>query len=252
MTLEGVASHARGRRWLAYLRVDADRIGEAFMKKTGNDPVRVQALSRLLDGFFSHEVQELVSRDFRSIYPVYGGGDDLFVIGPWDQALAFSLRLEKLFATTTGGEITISAGVSLSRPKQHILSKSEEAEQALRDAKKTRRSIHALGETMTWNEFAEVLPQARQVADWHDQKLLPSAFVQDVLSLHNEWRKRKGDWPRYRPVLHYQIERNLGRSAEAVRNWADTLSSPQVWKHAGFIARYVMVASMSSGGEEID
>jgi CRISPR-associated protein Csm1 len=72
-----LAERAIGRKYLAYLRIDADQIGEEFRKLEG-DPYRTWGLSQLLDEAFSAGVDGLLRTRFSNLYPVYGGGDDLF------------------------------------------------------------------------------------------------------------------------------------------------------------------------------
>src|SRR5581483_6023321 len=120
------------------LRIDADRIGMKFRELLGQ-PTRVWALSKLLDRAFSSSVSELIASHFQTLYPVYGGGDDLFVIGPWDKVIDFAARFRSLFRELSGDALTFSAGIALAKPRQHILTKSEEAEYALNEHAKARR-----------------------------------------------------------------------------------------------------------------
>lgn len=152
---------ATGRQWLAYLRMDGDQIGEQF-RQTQGDPRRTWALSNFLQTFFCEEVQDLIATGYKDIYPVYGGGDDLFVIGPWDHVFRFALDLALRFSEASEGRLSFSAGVALARPREHILTKSDEAEHALSLAKQRARVdkrgfIHALGCTVGWPEYKMLL-----------------------------------------------------------------------------------------------
>jgi CRISPR/Cas system-associated protein Cas10 (large subunit of type III CRISPR-Cas system) len=249
-----LAKLAKGRKYLAYLRVDADRIGEQFRKLEG-DPYRIWELSRLLDQSFTAGVTQLLHSRFTNLYPVYGGGDDLFLIGPWNQALDFAAAWRKEFNTRTEGKLTFSAGLALAKPRQHILTKSEEAASALDDeAKKERDSIHALGETISWQEFEAVYAAAKQLEALHGTGEIKSSFLHDLVYLHAAWRRRDEHWkegdPRWHSRLFYQIERNLGGQA---RDFARSafLSPGRLWKHAGFMARYAMLCAREVGPESV-
>ena len=248
MTLEEVAERSCGsRKWLGYLRLDADRIGMEFEKLEGS-PGNVRGLSRLLHHFFWEEVQALVESKYPMIYPVYGGGDDLFVIGPWDQALDFAGVLAARFHAISQGNLRFSCGVALSKAKQHILSKSEEAEAALHQAKvEGGNRIRALSAGLTWQDYAGALKQAKLVAEWHNQKGLASAFLHQLIELHLRWQKDMSD-AGYRPLLHYQIERNIrGKIAPEIQNWARSLLKPgSQWPMIGFICRYAMLGSTTN------
>jgi CRISPR-associated protein Csm1 len=241
LDFDEIARRAIGQRsWLGYLRIDADRIGESFRGLAG-DPSGTKDLSQLLQDFFCDTVQELLTRDFPSIYPVYGGGDDLFVIGPWDQTLAFANRLALEFRRKTLGKLTFSAGLALAKPREHILTKSDEAENHLHEAKKTRNCLHALSTELSWGDLPNLLRSAQQLTAWHSAGSLTSSFLRDVLELHHRWKtQQSGGY--HQPFLHYQIERNLGVSAQ--KEWArkHLLAPGDLWPHAGFLVRYAMLS----------
>lgn len=241
-----MAERSKGRPYLAYLRIDADKVGEAFAK-LDNNPVRVWALSRLLDSTFTTSVDSLLKSDFRDLYPVYGGGDDLFLIGPWNQTLHFAARLWREFQKHTGGQLTFSAGVALAKKRQHILTKSEEAEDALnRKAKLSRAAIHALGETIPFPEYEAALQTAGRLETYHAKGEIRSAMLQNIVELHA--RFRAGD-ARWHSLLFYQAERNLkGEALDFIRN--AFINPASSWKHAAFAARYAMLAGRGQEHED--
>jgi CRISPR-associated protein Csm1 len=268
MDLEEIAKKSVGpRKFLAYLRIDADGMGAAFYKLK-NDAERVGGLSRLLQLFFCDHVQELIKKEerYRWLYPVYGGGDDLFVIGPWNLALDFAEELAAEFKKACGeGQLTFSAGVALAKPKQHILTKSDEAAIALNERAKERdgkAAIHVFGETFSWKEFPGVLRSAKKMTGWYEGDLISSQFLQLLLALHADWREAKDEKDeakqvRHRPILHYQMERNLKKPEQApVKDWlAKTLArqtaDPEAsWRAIGFGARYAMLAARKKNGKE--
>src|ERR1035437_2464262 len=248
MTLEEVAERSCGsRKWLGYLRLDADGIGMKFDSLKGS-PGDGRAFSRLLHHFFWEEVQTLVDRSYKMIYPVYVRRDDLFVIGPWNLILDFAGDLAAHFHAISHQELRFSCGVALSKPKQHILSKSEEADAALHQAKMDGGNrIRTLSACLTWQEYAGALEQAKRVAAWHNQKGLASAFLHQLIELHLRWQKDKSD-AGYRPLLHYQIERNIrGKVAPEIQSWARSLLKPgSQWPMIGFICRYAMLGSTTN------
>jgi len=235
-TFEQLAAKAIGRPYLGYLRIDADRIGAAF-GKLENNPMRVWGLSRLLDRSFSAAVQDLLATRFPNVYPVYGGGDDLFVIGPWQDVLAFASALRRHFSTISGNQLTLSAGVALAKRKQHILTKSDEAEHALSAyAKRGRNSIHALGATMRWPDFDNALEAGQKLADLRARGRIRNAILQNILELHARWKEGDARW---HSLLYYQVERNLREAREAsdfVRQ--SFLGRGALWPHADFAVRY--------------
>jgi len=242
-TFENLAARALGRPYLAYLRIDADKIGEQF-RLLAADPRRTWGLSSLLDRAFSQSVSRLIQSKFPNLYPVYGGGDDLFIIGPWNDVLDFAQAWHSEFQIITGGKLTFSAGVALAKPRQHILTKSDEAEHLLNAFAKTGRdSIHALGQTLTWAEYTKALDLGKQLAQMHAGKQIKSAILRNILDLRE--RCDKGD-ERWHSLLFYQVERNLeGNPRDLIKR--SFLNPGDLWKSAAFIVRYTI---LRAGGKE--
>jgi CRISPR-associated protein Csm1 len=258
MDFDDIANLSPGlRKWLGYLRIDGDGAGKHFRNLKG-EPRRIWALSRLLNLFFTESANRLVSRRFTNIYPVYGGGDDLFVIGPWNEVLDFALELRRELNYIVGNDLTFSAGMSLAKPKEHILTQAEFAREQLDSAKKDpgygrpcgRDQIRALGVTAGWDTFRTLNESAKQVTKWIEDKEIPNSFLHQVLQLHNAWKqclgtsngKATAKLVRYKPLLYYQIQRNL--KAGKAQDWAHgLLQAGSLWPWADFIARYAMLAA---------
>ncbi len=101
ITFSELAEKSTGTKKLGILKADVDNLGYLFADglrhgKTHYGTIaRVNTLSRMLEYFFSGYVNELLSTQFTDIYSVFSGGDDLFVIGPWDKLPAFALTLQR-------------------------------------------------------------------------------------------------------------------------------------------------------------
>ncbi len=195
-----------------------------------------------MDASFSAMVDELLCTRFPNVYPVYGGGDDLFVIGPWQDLLAFASALRREFRAITGDQLTFSAGMALAKKKQHILTKSDEAEHALNAyAKGERDSIHALGATMRWPDFDQALNTGQKLAELRARGKIRSAILQNILELHTRW---KADDARWHSLLYYQDQRNLRDAPEASRLVQQMFLQPgDAWPYADFAVRYAILAS---------
>jgi CRISPR-associated protein Cas10/Csm1 subtype III-A len=265
LDFDQIAEHATGsRKWLGYLRIDVDRAGHEFRRLDG-DPLRTWALSHLLNEFFAKEANDLLDKpQYQNIYAVYGGGDDLFVIGPWTDALHYADTLRSMLTMVVGEGLTFSAGLALAKPRGHILSQAEFAHELLDHAKNHlsygrdcgRDQIAALGVIADWRTFTSLLSTAKQVTKWVKDCQIRSGFLHQVLQFHHTWKGSREKWGdrktfnsvRFRPLLYYQIQRNL--KPGPAREWAQTLlASPSQWPWVDFIVRYAMLAG---GGEEKD
>ena len=104
-----------GIRALGVLKGDIDNLGELFRVGLGNPTfAKTAALSRQVNGYFAIYLPWLLSREFTSIYTVFAGGDDFFLIGPWRTVQKLAARMRDDFAVyvAQNPEIHFSAGNS--------------------------------------------------------------------------------------------------------------------------------------------
>jgi CRISPR-associated protein Csm1 len=88
-----------GIRALGVLKGDIDNLGELFRVGLGNPTfAKTAALSRQVNGFFAIYLPWLLLREFTSIYTVFAGGDDFFLIGPWRTVQKLAARMRDDFA----------------------------------------------------------------------------------------------------------------------------------------------------------
>jgi CRISPR-associated protein Csm1 len=168
---ERFADAAKGIKRMGILRMDVDNLGTVFVeglrfpereKVQGasgwgdvtrkNDGTvkrypmasisRIVTLSRQLQHFFSGYVPSLLrNREFNRCQIVYAGGDDLFVIGSWDQLPHLAHRISHDFSRFCchNPDITISGGMIMQRGKYPIYKGAALAGEAESRAKNVRR-----------------------------------------------------------------------------------------------------------------
>lgn len=243
---ECIAHRSRGAELLGFLKADVDNLGKTFvfgLRRVENsiDTIsRITTLSRMLDLFFSGWVEHLTSSDFKDCYTVFSGGDDLFLVGPWDQMPLLAERIRTDLDRFTGNpsNITLSAGVLLTKPSFPIARAAEEAEYLLVSSKKAANKDHltVLGHTLSWTEWQQVKQEwqtLQSVVSGNGK--VPSAFLYSLLRYARMWRDyklyidssgKKGDvlGLRYQPLLAYSIARNLDRrESPRLHAWAESL-----------------------------
>lgn len=150
---------------LGILKMDVDSLGKIFLKGLGknNTISRVSTLSSSLTLFFEGYVPILVQSEFSdSVYLIFSGGDDLFVVGSWDKLIDFSFRLYRDFRrfTAFNPDITLSAGLVIEHPAFPIIKTAVSAENELDKAKSfgkfasrinTKNSISIFGSVLKWD-----------------------------------------------------------------------------------------------------
>ena len=160
--MAGAATTETGIKRLGVLRADVDNLGAAFvagLRKTEHDNPdcyatlsRYSTLSRQLTMFFKKTIIDVCKKQLpegvapfylfnnkgstgRLLHIIYSGGDDLFLVGAWDDLLEFAIDLRNTFRVYTNGKLSFSAGLGLFGSKYPI-SRIAEAAGKLEDAAK--------------------------------------------------------------------------------------------------------------------
>ena len=142
----------KGIKRLGVLRADVDNLGAAFIGgfiSAGSDKFKYGTLSRYADlsrdlaMFFKVAVNKMAQGDVqgfgtsvtpftpftiwadkqvttRKIHVIYSGGDDVFLVGAWDELLELAIDIRKKLAEVTDKKITMSAGLALFSPSYPI------------------------------------------------------------------------------------------------------------------------------------
>lgn len=183
LTFEEMADKSQGANWLGYLKADVDRLGMiftvGFRRETGENYgniARVASLSRMMEIFFSEWLNRLVEKEYSDCYIVFSGGDDLFIIGPWNQVISLAIEVRKKFSEFTGNNpnTTLSCGITFSPPKLPVAYAVSSAEHALDRAKEEYSSFEESGRdqvcmfdhVMKWKYVDSVMDAAKKVAGW--------------------------------------------------------------------------------------
>lgn len=224
VSFEDLADRAHGRKLLGFLKADVDHLGEIFVfgfRPDRDTPSRLAQTSRLLDLFFSGWLPNLLRRRFPDCYSVYAGGDDLLIVGPWDQTLALARAVSQDFARLTQNDkVHLSAGLFLAKPGYPIARAAQAAGEALERAKDAGRNRFCLlGQVLTWEEWDEVRAVWQELTPEAEQA--SSAFLYHLLQYGRMWGRyvRNGDVLalRFQPLLAYDVARNLNKELVRLR-----------------------------------
>jgi len=169
---------------LGVLKADVDHLGMLFGCGLPDDRFTVSRLatvSRQLNNFFALYIPYELSRSehFFDVYTVFAGGDDLFLIGPWNEMGNLALMLRKRFRdfVCENPQLTFSAGIAVHKPNTPVDRMAETSEHALKEAKKQGRNrITMFGQTMTWGDFDTVMDFRNRMRTW-----LAENYVSDAM-----------------------------------------------------------------------
>lgn len=156
-----------GIRALTTLKGDVDNLGQIFQRGLEAPTfAKMAALSRQMNAFFAIYLPWLCRTRYPSVYTLFAGGDDFFLIGPWktQMDLARELRAEFRRYVAENPGIHFSAGLSTTKPGLPVRHLGELGEQALEAAKTSRPekdSVTGFGQTLPWTTFDQ-LDQVRE------------------------------------------------------------------------------------------
>lgn len=182
-TLNHIAAKARnpsgtlgkfvGIEALGILKADVDYLG--ILMSCGLKPERftlsrLATLSRELNWFFALYLPDLLRTDlrFHDVYTVFAGGDDLFLIGPWNRIMELALVLRERFSEYVchNSDVHFSAGIALVKPMTPIDMMAERGAQALQASKKNRNSLTLFSQTVPWSEVESLVTIKDALERW--------------------------------------------------------------------------------------
>lgn len=198
MTLEDLASYAKGVRKLAMFKADVDCLGFIFSASLGErwSLARYASLSALFHFYFSETLVSLIKGHYPGIYVVFSGGDDVCVLGSWDSILSFADDFSASFSTFSAGNpsLTISAGIAMFNPHDPIPVVAEWAEEALEESKGMigKNHITLFSRSLTWDEYSKQLRNASILSKMDE--LSKSGFLYRILEYSdNAYSLAKGE-----------------------------------------------------------
>lgn len=224
MTFENLAEQSSSNN-LGILKGDVDNLGLIFslgLKNQGDTSIaKISSLSRMMDTFFSYWlVRELKKKNYH--YVVYAGGDDFMIVAPWDRVVDTAKFINDKFKEFTGinEDITLTCGISITKPKDPIYFSAQWATEAEEKGKDSGKNGFVLFDRyIPWIKYKEVF----DLADFIDKNMskkvgnnslsYSQAFLYRLLhytEMAEEYQKTKNSkYLKYLSDFSYDIGRNL-------------------------------------------
>lgn len=241
----------KGIQALGILKADLDNLGFLFacgFRKNRLTISRLATMSRQLNNFFTIFVPYKLKTDqkFKNIYTVFAGGDDLFLIGPWNRIIEFAGFINEKFTQYVCGNknITLSAGVVIHKPGVPVRELAETSEHALKQSKDSgRERITVFGETVQWKNFYKLQQIKETIMQWLESEKINNAMLFRLNELI-EMRKQEQfilqdkvahiedmECLKWRARFKYTVVRNVGRKlkSEAKQKAIDEVMQIATW-----------------------
>ena len=176
---------------LMAMKGDVDSMGK-FIKNSDitNSFAKYNFFARMIDYFFS--VKASVMMKERALYTVFAGGDDIFILGAWDEVIDFTKELREEFMKFVGDSgLTLSVGMIMTKPNKPVnfiagiaeeaLEKSKEYKPEQKEGDKEKNAITLFRQTIGFDEYlydmnddfkvikdmAEKYPELLNTAFWY-------------------------------------------------------------------------------------
>ncbi len=211
MTLEDISkTNKKGRDLLSLFKADIDNLGLIFSKKVFVKRKRDNkehkdtsishntSVSRAITLFWGRLLKDFIKEKFPNIYIVFAGGDDVALIGNYDDILNFSLVIRKHFEKYTANKLTFSAGIFNFHNKFPVKKAINNAEELLEESKKVfeenvisdkpKNKVTVFGETLTWEELKKAKEFAEYIYLKNSREEIGIAFWYRFLKY---WQKSK-------------------------------------------------------------
>ncbi|MDA3052865.1 hypothetical protein OFO01_05275 [Campylobacter sp. JMF_01 NE2] len=233
----------KGVEAIAVLKADVDGMGN-FIKNSDVTASyeNFSVFSNGINDFFSLFVPALMRAKFPHTYTIFGGGDDLLLVGAWDEIIALSREIRDEFEKFVEplnklgyGKLTISFGIVISKPntpisylaeiseslleksKQHIDDENKENDSKENFVKKN--AITLFGESANWGKYLgvykELMPKFEKFAN---DDSLNTAFLYRLLEFCEMSKKVKFQSDHiatmWKSKLNYAISRNQSQNLQ--------------------------------------
>lgn len=145
-----------GAKALMSLKGDVDNMGDFLSKKNIDSFAKFNFVSRLIDTFFSLKVSQMM--EGKNLYTVFAGGDDLFIIGAWDEVIEIAKEIrDEFMAFVSGSTLSISMGGVMFKSSKPINYIADLSEEALEEAKalENKDGITLFGESVKWEDYLD-------------------------------------------------------------------------------------------------
>lgn len=244
---------------LLTLKGDIDNLGAMFQQGLANPTfAKMASLSRQVNAFFAlwlpwyceHGTDASGVKRFRNTYTVFAGGDDFFLIGPWDSTLQLAAVLREKFAEYVRNDgITFSAGMVMTHPKTPVRHLARRAEQALENAKAVSgKNAATLWErSINWSDWTALMGQRHAAlgalmarAGQHGADF-STGLTYTLLQLSDRAESTRPEDAIWRSQLHYRLARffrDRVKGDESARDRREKLLADAIIEIGGALEQY--------------
>lgn len=221
-----------GVKALMALKADVDGMGDFIKNSTITDSfAKFNFFSRMVDYYFSVYVPHLMSKKYQNTYTIFAGGDDLFILGAWDEVIGLSKEIRNDFRKFCEEKLSLSAGMIMTKSNKPVNFIAQISESWLEKAKehegynkKFKDAISLFGETVKWDDYLDDKGLMKELNLLSDN----TAFLYRLIELVAMSKKVKGgdiEATIWKSKLNYSFYRNMDMDKESNRKFMSNVST---------------------------
>ena len=215
ITFEDIETQDKGQKALMTLKGDVDNLGTIFQEGIRSANIaKMAALSRQMNLFFSLWLPAYCAEQSQSMYTVFAGGDDFFLIGPWYSTQKVAHAMQQAFAhyVAENPKIHFSVGMVMSKSNIPVPRLGDLAKEALEKSKKidtNKNAITIFNRSVKWEKWQFLLNLGDEIERLAKDYEISTAYIYSLIhfALQAENKENKIENSMWRSRFYYKTAR---------------------------------------------
>lgn len=186
---QDIETQDKGQKALMTLKGDVDNLGTIFQE--GIQPANIAkmaALSRQMNLFFSLWLPAYCAEQSQSMYTVFAGGDDFFLIGPWYSTQKVAHAMQQAFAhyVAENPKIHFSVGMVMSKSNIPVPRLGDLAEEALEKSKKIdagKNAVTIFNRSVKWADWKQLCDLEEEIHRLAETYKISTSYLYSLIRL---------------------------------------------------------------------
>ena len=189
ITFEDIETQDKGQKALMTLKGDVDNLGTIFQEGIQSANIaKMAALSRQMNLFFSLWLPAYCAEQSQSMYTVFAGGDDFFLIGPWYSTQKVAHAMQQAFAhyVAENPKIHFSVGMVMSKSNIPVPRLGDLAEEALEKSKKIdadKNAVTIFNRSVKWKDWGALCDLEQEIHRLAETYNISTSYLYSLIRL---------------------------------------------------------------------
>ena len=215
ITFKDIETQDKGQKALMTLKGDVDNLGTIFQEGIRSANIaKMAALSRQMNLFFSLWLPAYCAEQSQSMYTVFAGGDDFFLIGPWYSTQKLAHAMQQAFSryVAENPKIHFSVGMVMRKSNIPVPRLGDLAEEALEKSKKIdagKNAVTIFNRSVKWEKWQFLLNLGDEIERLAKDYEISTAYIYSLIhfAIQAENKENKIENSMWRSRFYYKTAR---------------------------------------------